>query len=646
MRKNRPSWQSYKSAGKGAGTIVGADSVGADRATGHDIKLLQSELVMNLHANTDEKPLHPTPTANTSIQQKLSGFETLCDALDYAAQGETGYNFYSLKGKLVDVLPYRETKQRAVELSYKLANRFERGSRACLVAETSADFLITFFACQYAGIIPAPMPIPVNLGGKDGYILQIRQMMLGAGAAVAIGPKTLNEFLKEAADGLPELCVLSYDDLSDLPRGNGKPQALSQDEECYIQYSSGSTSAPKGVIGTQQSVNSNLTSIVRDGLQITAEDRATSWLPLYHDMGLIGFVLTPMAAQTSVDYIATSDFVRRPLMWLNLITRNKTTITYSPSFGYELAAKRVKKADRDTLDLSRLRIAGIGGDMVRPEALNAFAEAFADAGFQAKAFTPSYGMAEATLAIAFSDVSKPVDVDFVDMRHYNRSGIAQPVSALTSDEHKRTFVKCGQALPGHALEVRNDDGKTTNDREVGRIFIKGPSLTPGYFSDEAASRAMFHGDWLDTGDMGYMLDDDIVITGRAKDLIIINGRNIWPQDIEWAVEKLENVRQGGVAAFSIDNGSGERIVSVVECRGGLDDDARAELRREIAQVIQTAAGAPAEVVLVRPHSMVMTSSGKLSRAKVREKYLKGEFNPAPDAMASQAKAVNAVKAHV
>jgi len=350
-------------------------------------------------------------------------------------------------------------------------------------------------------------------------------------------------------------------------------------------------------------------------------------------MGLIGFALAPMYGQRSVDYIATSDFVRRPLLWLRVMSEHKTTITYSPSFGYELSARRSSKAEDGAIDLSKIRIAGIGGDMVRPEALRLFAEAFAPAGFKAGAFLPSYGMAEATLAISFTEIGDPVDVDYVDMRHYNRSGVAQPASAVTSPEHKRGFVLCGKALPGHAIEVRGETGATLKDREVGRIFIKGPSLTPGYFSDAEATARLYEGEWLDTGDMGYFLNGEIVITGRAKDLIIINGRNIWPQDIEWAVEKVEGVRQGGVAAFSVDDGAGEKIVVVAE-RRGLTAEALDQVHREVAKTIQTAAGAPATVILAKPHSMVLTSSGKLSRAKVKQKYLAGEFDEPASAPAA------------
>jgi fatty-acyl-CoA synthase len=342
-------------------------------------------------------------------------------------------------------------------------------------------------------------------------------------------------------------------------------------------------------------------------------------------MGLIGFGLAPMYGQRSVDFIATSDFVRRPLLWLRLISENKSTITYSPSFGYELSARRSAKAEDGAIDLSTVRVAGIGGDMVRPEALKLFADAFAPNGFKATAFLPSYGMAEATLAISFTEIGAPIEVDHVDMRHYNRSGVAQPASALTSPEHRRGFVLCGKPLPGHAIDVRGETGETLKDREVGRIFIKGPSLTPGYYSDADATARLYQGEWLDTGDMGYFLNGEIVITGRAKDLIIINGRNIWPQDIEWAVEKVEGVRQGGVAAFSVDDGAGEKIVVVAE-RRGMSAEALAELHREVARTIQTAAGAPATVILAKPHSMVLTSSGKLSRAKVKQKYLAGEFD--------------------
>jgi fatty-acyl-CoA synthase len=569
--------------------------------------------------------VNPTPEKSGALALRTSGFRTVPEALDYAAQGETGFNFYNLRGELSVSLPFSQLKIEAYALSRKLANRFERGARIAIVAETGPEFMKAFFACQYAGVLPAPMPMPVNLGGKEGYLNQVRQMISGAKAAAAVGPATLTGFLREAAEDLPGVEVFDFEGLAALPDGANAPVPFGPDEWCYIQYSSGSTSAPKGVIGAQASVTANLHGITTYGLQLRDTDRAACWLPLYHDMGLIGFVLAPLYGQRSVDFIATSDFVRRPLLWLRLMSDNKTTITYSPSFGYDLSARRAARAEHGAIDLSTLRIAGIGGDMVRPEALAAFSEAFEPAGFNPKAFLPSYGMAESTLAISFTEIDRPIEIDKVDMRHYTRSGVAQPASAVTSPEHRRGFVLCGKPLPGHEIIVRGDNGETLGERAVGRIYIKGPSVTSGYFSDPEASRAHFDGEWLDTGDMGYWLRGQIVITGRAKDLIIINGRNIWPQDIEWAVEKVDGVREGGVAAFSVDDGSGERIVVVAE-RRGLSAEALGELRRELGRVVQSAAGAPAEIVLARPHSMVMTSSGKLSRAKVKAKYLDGAFD--------------------
>ena len=557
---------------------------------------------------------------------------TIVEALEAAGRGPAGFRFYDVRGEETADLRYRALIDQAKELAQKLASRFARGSRLAIVAETSPDFILTFFACQYAGVIPAPVPLPVNLGGKEGYLQQIRLMVLGADTAAVVGPTNLKGFLEEATAGLDGIDAFSFKDVYGFSAAKKPCTPFAADEDCYIQYSSGSTSAPKGVIGTQRSVTSNLHGITTHGLQLTENDHAVSWLPLYHDMGLIGFGLSPLFAAVGTDFIATSDFVRRPLLWLRLITRNRATATYSPSFGYELAAKRAARAEDGSIDLSGLRVAGIGADMVRPEALNAFASAFEPLGFDRKVFLPSYGMAEATLAITFTKLESPVGIDFVDMRHINRSGVAQPASAITSDEHKRGFVVCGAPLPGHDIDVRDENGKTVEERVVGRIFIKGPSLTPGYYADEAATAAMYYGDWLDTGDMGYLLDGQIVITGRAKDLIIINGRNIWPQDIEWAVEGERGVRQNGVAAFSVDDGASERIVVVVERRGGMSPEELHELKRDIARTVQKAAGAPAEIVLARPHSMVMTSSGKLSRAKVKAKYLAGAFDavePAP-----------------
>jgi fatty-acyl-CoA synthase len=341
-------------------------------------------------------------------------------------------------------------------------------------------------------------------------------------------------------------------------------------------------------------------------------------------MGLVGFLLTPLCCAIPVDFIATREFARRPLTWLQLITRNRGTLSFSPSFGYELCARRAENGAPEGLDLSSWRGAGIGGDMVRPAPLRAFAERFAASGFRANAFVPSYGMAEAALALSFTPQDRGVRIDTLDIDALERHDRADPAAA--DAPRTRSFVFCGPILPGHEVEVRDENGDALAERQIGRIHVRGPSLMKEYFArpDETA-RVMLAGGWLDTGDLGYLADGEIVITGRVKDLIIVNGRNILPQDLEWTAEgEVAALRSGDVAAFSVNDESGERVVVLFECRSN-DPQLRDATGAEIAGVLRTRHGVHADVVPVPPRSLPQTSSGKLSRAKARQLYLKGAF---------------------
>jgi fatty-acyl-CoA synthase len=338
-------------------------------------------------------------------------------------------------------------------------------------------------------------------------------------------------------------------------------------------------------------------------------------------MGLVGFCLSPLLGQVTVDFLATTSFARRPALWLKLMSDNGSTITYSPSFGYDLAARRIN-GEAVTLDLSRLRVAGIGGDMVRADVLENFGATLSVAGFRPQAFLPSYGMAETTLAISFVDAERPIRIDSIDRHALKTAGLARPARG----EGARKFVVCGRPLAGSSVEIRNERGAALGDRQVGRIFVRTPSLMSGYFHDaEATAAALGQDGFLDTGDMGYWLDSEIVITGRAKDLILHNGRNIWPQDIEWAAEQIEPLRSGDVAAFAVEGEDGEDEVTVlVHCR--LQDTAAVEaLRHEVAAVVHRSAGIECRVVMVPPKSLPFTSSGKLSRAGAKQKFLSGEI---------------------
>lgn len=570
--------------------------------------------------------IEATPTANARLPFRAGDFTSLAEGLDYAAQGDTGVNFFSSRGSLEKALPYRELREDALALARRLsATQLVRGDRIGVIAETSRDFLAVFFACQYAGFVPVPLPLSINFGGKDAYVERLRGMLQAAGARAAVAGPELIGILREAVVGTAVELAVTADELMILPATDATLEPLGAEDVCYIQYSSGSTSFPRGVLVTQAALAANARSIAVHGLALRPGDRCTSWLPLYHDMGLVGCCLTPVMTQISVDYLSTTAFARRPLVWLELISRLGGTISFGPTFGFELCARRAANGTARELDLSRWRVAGIGGEMIRPQALAAFADTFAPMGFEARAFVPSYGMAEATLAVTFSPLGRGVRVDRVARGDtFERKHLALPAGETAPPSSSRSFVVCGAALPGYAIEIRDEDGNRLPERHVGRICIQGPSLMQGYFENPTATAAVLKGDgWLDTGDMGYMVGGELVVSGRTKDLIIVGGRNIWPQDIEWAVEKLDVVRAGDVAAFSVgDDMDRERMVVVVECR--LQRLAEQEqLRQLIAAVVNRLSGVDCEIVLAPPRSLTFTTSGKLSRAAARDHYLRG-----------------------
>ena len=562
----------------------------------------------------------PTPTA-PERPFHLDGFATLTDALDFAAGGPTGINLYGLRGELSEAIPYADLRTRAKALAARLlAVGLKTQDRVGLVADTDADFVIGFFACQYARLIPVPLPLPAALGGQEAYVEQIARMLRSAEAAAIFGSATLLPWLSEAAKAVGTGIAMSF---SDLPQADvSELPAPTPDDPCYIQFSSGSTRNPTGVLCTHRALMANALAITKHGLKIVPEDRALSWLPLYHDMGLFGFILSPLAAQMTVDLLPTGGFVRRPLLWLDLISKNKATVSYSPTFGYELCARR-GDGSREGLDLSTWRIAGCGGDMVRPGPLQGFAERYAAAGFSAKAFVASYGMAEATLGLTMAPLDTGLRFDTVDVDQMEKDGRV----SLGGGGRSRSFVRCGPVLPAHDLEVRDATGQTVAGRQVGRIFVRGPSLMQGYFGDaEASARALGPDGWLDTGDLGYLTDGEIVPTGRAKDLILLNGRNVWPQDLEWTAEsEIERLRSGDVAAFSIDEDAGETLVVLVQARSS-DAEVRRALTDDVAAILRARHGVEAQVELVGAHALPQTSSGKLSRTKAKALFQAGAFH--------------------
>jgi fatty-acyl-CoA synthase len=558
---------------------------------------------------------------------RLADFSTLVEALDYAALGETGLTLHSMRGGAVEGLSYKRLREEAIALAARLyAVGLQAGDRVGLVAETDGDFARAFFACQYAGLIPAPLPLPAPLGGREPYVAQIGRMLDSADAAALLGPASITAWMADA----PGPGRKFVGAISDLPEAAGAElPSIVPEGPCYLQFSSGSTRFPMGVLVTHQAAMANAAAMVRHGLQVRPEDRAFSWLPLYHDMGLVGFLLAPLTCQMSVDLLPTGAFVRRPLLWLDLMTKNGCTISYSPSFGYELCARRVESGGgAGDLDLSRWRVAGLGGDMIRTHVPADFAQAFASAGFSPSAFVASYGMAEATLALSFAPLGRGLETENLDIDRLEDDQVAV---IAEDDARARAFARCGPALPGHEMQVRGDGGQVLPERSVGRVYARGPSLMRGYYRQPEETRRVLSDDgWLDTGDLGYLDRGEIVLTGRSKDLMIVNGRNIWPQDLEWTCEsEIDRLRSGDTAAFSVPAGEDEeQVVFLVQTRSS-DPVVRDALREEVARVLRLRHSVEADVRLVGAHALPQTSSGKLSRSKARAAFLAGEFTSQP-----------------
>lgn len=562
----------------------------------------------------------------SDLQRHKTEFATLTDALDCAAQGNASINFHSLRGKLTQSVSYQQLRDEALDTAGRLIARgLLPGDRVVIVADTDPNFQRLLMGCLYARLVPCPAPLPNAFGSKEVYLDQIRRMADIARPRAAITPGLFRDWLIEAMCERDMVFVGAFDDLDNDPGLIRRADAVDIEDLAYLQFSSGTTHAPKGIAVSHRALMANIMTIAHSALELSDEDCGVNWLPFYHDMGLVGSVMTPIASQLTTHYITTRDFIRRPRLWLELISRLRGTISYSPSFGYELTARRVR--DVGDLDLSSWRIAGIGGDMIKIANLNRFAEAFAPSGFRATSFLPSYGMAEFTVGITFTAAQKGAQTETVDAEKLEKTGKAV---APKGKNRAITFVSCGKPLPGHKIEIRSNSGAVLQDGQVGTIFAAGPSLMNGYFHDTEQSESVLSDDgWLDTGDLGFMRKGVLTIVGRTKDLIIIKGRNIWPQDIEWSVESLiDNARAGGVSAFALNGvASGtddERIGLVVECRPR-ESEAREALRTAARKTVREIYGVEPDVALAAPGTLPRTSSGKLSRAMTRNMFLAGEF---------------------
>ncbi len=568
--------------------------------------------------------LTPTPTAD-DLPRRFADFETVGEALDYAAQGQRGFNFHDARASLVRVYPFKELRDDAIAAARRLIGfGVKPGDRIALIADTEPQFCALFFGAIYAGAWPVPLPLPTSFGGKDSYIDQIGVQLDSCDPAILLYPDEIEE-LAAAAGQSREIPVFGWDKFTenDVPDCE-LPQAQSSDI-AYLQYSSGSTRFPHGVAVSHKALLHNVGSHSY-GMNVGEDDRCVSWLPFYHDMGLVGCFISMVCNQVSTDYLKTSDFARRPLSWLDLISRNKgTSCSFSPTFGYEICARRIGSQSNvaERFDLSRWRLAGNGADMIRPDVMQRFTDAFAPAKFDAKAFLPSYGLAEATLAVTIMPPGEGMEVELVE-----ETELAGEKQADGSRPKRyRAIVNCGKPVRDTLLQIREEDGSLLPEKAVGKVWMQSPSVMDCYYRDQEATDACLVDGWLDTGDMGYLSDGYLYIVGRAKDMIIINGKNHWPQDIEWAVEQLPGFKAGDIAAFAITTPGGDETPAVlVQCRTS-DEIERLRLRDEIREKVRAITGMNCVIELVPPRTLPRTSSGKLSRAKARNLYLSGDIQP-------------------
>jgi fatty-acyl-CoA synthase len=513
---------------------------------------------------------------------------------------------------------YAEAGRRASHLS---ALGLRKGDRLALMMSEAHEFVMSFLGCVRAGIVPCPLSPPLAAKGGDHFLATGARILDDAGADFLLTTDSTAqsaEQILERARGRKSLLKVSTA-FSEGPPPVESPQ-ISPEDVCFLQYTSGSTTTPRGVMVTHANLMANITAFLGPhGMNVGPDDVGVSWLPLYHDMGLIGFILGPLIYIGPVVILATTSFARDPRSWLRAINKYRATITCAPNFAYAQVVKRLRDQDLEGLDLSCVRVAGCGAEPIQAGTLRSFAERLAPAGFRPEAYLPSYGMAESTLAITLHKPGAPLRTEFLDAEAL-RQGRAVPATEECGMAHE--IVSCGVPFPDHQLAIVNEAGEPRPERAIGEIATRGPSVTRGYFNNPEATAGAWRDGWLRTGDLGYLADGELFVCGRSKELIVIRGANYYPQDIEWTVRELPGVKRGNVAAFSVDDAGEERLVIVAEA----DPRETGGLRKAIATRIQETIGlAVHRVMLVAAGTLLRTTSGKLQRRKMKQMYEQGEL---------------------
>lgn len=574
------------------------------------------------------------PEASRDVSSRPDDAGTITEVLSWHAEhhGERTSILLYEGGEEPSPLAYEELERQGRRVAAGLQQRgLEPGRPVALMLPTGRDYLFSYLGIMMAGGVPVPIYPPVRAAQLEDHLKRQTGVLANARTPILITVPEARQVARLLRARVPELReVLTRSDLAEADDEPALPR-LRGGDTAFLQYTSGSTGEPKGVVLTHDDLLANIR-IMGDVIQVSGADRFVSWLPLYHDMGLIGAWLATMYYGLPLVLMSPLSFLARPSRWLWALHEHGGTLSAAPNFAYELCLTKLRDEDLEGLDLGSLRVLFNGAEPISPRTLERFCERFGRYGFRREAMTPVYGLAESAVGLAFPPLGRGPRIDRVDREEFTVKGHARP--AREDDEGALEFVACGQPLPGYEIRCVDEAGREAPERREGRIEFRGPSATSGYYRNPEATRELFRDGWLDTGDLGYIADGEIFITSRVKDLIIRAGRNIYPYEVEEAVGELDGVRKGCVAVFGTsDESSGtERVVVVAETRE-TDREAREELRESVYRTATDVLGlAPDDVVLAPPRTVLKTSSGKIRRSAVRELYGNDEIGRAPRAV--------------
>lgn len=585
--------------------------------------------LLKLLALAPETPATPqsvtTPPEAEGFTPAPAHLQTLTSLLDWHATYQGGRIHLTLLEEDSNArdVSYAQLRSMAQTFATGLITRsITPGSRIALMLPTSLDFFVAFYGALYAGCVPVPLYPPARPSQLEEHMRRLAGILNNAGAAWFVTDpraQALAQVLRAQCDSLAGIStVAEFSEAGGTPHW---PEASPQDI-AFIQYTSGSTGDPKGAALTHANLTANIRAM-QQASGVTSQDVFVSWLPLYHDMGLIGAALGSMAAGFRLVLMSPLSFLAQPSRWLRAIDRYRASLSAAPNFAYEICAGKLQDRDLEGLDLSCWRLAFNGAEPVSPVTLERFAARLAPYGFRASTMTPVYGLAECSVGLCFPPPGRGPRIDMIDRRTLQDDGVACPVTAGSSGAQR--IVGCGLPLPGHAVRIVDTAGRELPERSAGRIQFRGPSATAGYFNNPAATAKLFDGEWLNTGDLGYFSEGELFITGREKDIIIRGGHNIHPQELEEAIGRIAGVRPGGVAVFPASDArtATEKLVVLAETRTP-EPAEQARIRRQIEQLALDLLGMAADdVVLAPPRSVLKTSSGKIRRAACRTAYESG-----------------------